>query len=178
MTDRTAENEQFGESVLPAPVDENIRQRVEDIVDDLVSREKITPALAEQLRPMLAQVVVFVLQETVSMSVTMKAHSGPLPDPATLAEYEKLHPGTASIFVESIKRDGEVRRRNSTSKVYSAIFGQIIILVIGVLGLTLGYILALHDKDVAGISSILTGLGMMVAAMVGRKTSRPPDEDD
>lgn len=157
-----------------------IASQVDNAVNGLVISKRISGEDAEHLKTALYEDIIHVMRrpERQSMSVTMKAHIGPLPDPSVLREYENLCPGTAKVFVESVKRDGETRRRNSTIKVFMALFGQLVVCVIGLSGLYCGYKLAMAGKDGASISAIFTGLGVMLASIVGRKIIAPPKDEN
>ncbi len=154
---------------LPDGIKSEINERVDDVIGKLVTESHLTEQAAAQLKPVLEETLFLLLQGQSSTFLTMTAHQGPLPHPAILQEYERLHPGTTKIFVESIKKDGETRRRNSTIHAVIGLTGQLIIFVIGMSGLYTGYKLAMAGKDAASISAIFTGLAFMLAAMLGRK---------
>ena len=66
------------------------------------------------------------------------AHSGPLPSPATLREYEAVVPGLPATIIDEFKKETKHRRRTQTIGSLGAIAIAIAAIILGtILGLVL-----------------------------------------
>lgn len=105
-------------------------------------------------------------------SESVKRSSGPIPDPETLAQYDKVHPGLAATIVtafEAMQLDhADIRR------------GQWLGFIICIVGLVAGSVLVYPGHDAAGAAIGGGSLASLVAAyFTGQKhktTEAKPDQ--
>lgn len=115
-----------------------------------------------------------------SASLVIKQHSGPLPDPETLREYNQLIPNGAERIMRmaekyqdhGIDMERTVLRRTS----FQHLLGQIFAFLLGSVAIWFGYELTITGFEKAGITIFATTIGIILYAFL-RKGSRPkPNE--
>jgi len=116
------------------------------------------------------------------------AYSGPIPDPASLAQYEKITPGLADRIVQMAEKEGEHRRhlevfgQNANITLLQrrdreARVGQIFAFIISMTTIVTGGYVALNGHDVSGTFISLSGLcGIVTAFIYGRKSETSSDK--
>lgn len=111
-----------------------------------------------------------------SMTELRVAHrfEGPLPDPATLAAFEKAHPGAADRIFAMAEKSGDHRRAIVTealrSEVTAKARGQIMAFAIVMTLLVGGFAMVAIGANAAGITSLVVGLGGVVASAISKLT--------
>lgn len=94
-----------------------------------------------------------------SVMMIQKSHSGPLPDPETLAGYDHLIPEGADRIMKMAENQQEHRMKIEKKAIgrnsFQSQLGQVFAFIITVLGFGCGTWLIYHDKQIAG--SILFG---------------------
>lgn len=97
-------------------------------------------------------------------------HSGPLPDPRTLAEYEQVQPGFAERIVSMAEKQQEHRlileERVISGNVRAQLLGVILGFLLGLSGIVGGTDIALHGYPVGGFSTVLAALASLVGALL------------
>jgi len=117
------------------------------------------------------------------MMVVSFYHSGPLPTPAMLADYEKVVPGLAEHIVKRSDKEQEFRHnavlfeqenlRNSLRHAaISTYIGQASALTITLLAICAGIFFVWKGKDTTGLTTMISALVALVVAFVtGRLTN-------
>ncbi len=114
-----------------------------------------------------------------SISYTLlqsKSHSGPLPDPATLKEYNELISNGAERIMEMAEKEQFHRHKNEVkiidSKLSQSKKGQIFGFFLGVLGLSFGTLLSFYGQPyVGGIIAGTTVISLVSVFVLGNKKS-------
>lgn len=101
-----------------------------------------------------------------------ESHTGPLPHPRTLAEYDQWAPGTGTAIVDNWLEESKVRRQIlRMTEVRLPMMGQVMgfIVVVGALALG-GY--AVHlGQSLVGFGVVFTALASVAGAwLVGRRS--------
>jgi uncharacterized membrane protein len=100
-------------------------------------------------------------------------YTGPIPEPEALAEYERINPGLADRLVTMAEKEQTLRhtilRWRTLAQIWVTAAGQIFGFVIGVLAICLGGFLLYHDKNLAGFTTFLSGVVMLVTAFIYRQ---------
>jgi uncharacterized membrane protein len=108
-------------------------------------------------------------------------HSGPLPTPAMLAEYDRVHPGLAERIIALAEGEAAHRRsiQNSTlqgnidymrSGMAAEKRGQWLASSIAVVLASLGAYVVIQGHDVAGSAIGVTGVASIVTALIVGRT--------
>ncbi|MGI8784222.1 MAG: DUF2335 domain-containing protein [Acidobacteriota bacterium] len=113
-------------------------------------------------------------QRTVSLTASASFHSGPLPAPSTLAEYERVFPGCAERIVAMAEKQSahrqDLERTVVRGNVNAERRGQICAFVLGAIAIGGGIYLIATGKDVQGLVAILGALGALAGVFVyGRR---------
>jgi len=104
------------------------------------------------------------------MVLEARAHSGPLPDPRTIQEYENVLPGAAERIVSMGEREQKHRHRCDIWEGVYGFFGMMCGFGIGILGLVADVYLGSHGQPVLGGTVVTVTLGTLATAfIVGRK---------
>ena len=142
----------------PAPpsIQEAIRQSVEEFVPDPVDRDRALKIFTAIIR---------------------RSHSGPLPSPDVLAEYDRVLPGLAERVVSMAENQSNHRIRIESTVVTSNTLesqrGQKFGFMVAIVGLGVCLTLALYGHDVvAGIVGGTTLLGLVTVFVVGKNAQR------
>jgi uncharacterized membrane protein len=97
---------------------------------------------------------------------TAHSHSGPLPDPNTLAGYEKALPGAAERVFLMAEREQKHKHQCEASAlkwaVISTLIGQFSGFIIGLIGVGGGIYLVFAGKPLAGFSTFFTSLASII----------------
>jgi uncharacterized membrane protein len=119
--------------------------------------------------------------QTKKIMAVSESFSGPLPPPAVLKNYNEVISGAAERILQMAEKEGD-HRRYVEKKIVDSESGQLargsfLSFALGVLSLACGFILALLDKDVVGVSSIIVGIGSIITAfLLGRKKDNQKEE--
>jgi Predicted membrane protein len=105
--------------------------------------------------------------------------SGPLPDPATLVEYEAAVPGSAQIIVNKFDMQSDHRRDMEalviTGNNRRADRGQWMAFSLAALSIVCGSVLAWYGKETAGLGAIITAASSLVLVFVAGKLRQGKD---
>lgn len=97
-------------------------------------------------------------------------HSGPLPDPATLARYNEIVPGMAQGLYEDVRQQGRHRRRIESWRIGSDIgqswLGTILAGAIAILTIWWSVGLIRDGHGLFGLAGIITALGSLAGIFV------------
>lgn len=116
------------------------------------------------------------LIETVAVTVT-KEHSGPLPSPETLLQYNDAVPNGAdrimTIFEEQARHRMALEAKVVGRQTFQSQLGQWFALAIGVTTIGCGTYCIMADHDAAGLGLASSGLiTLAVAFLKGRKSQK------
>jgi uncharacterized membrane protein len=106
-----------------------------------------------------------------------KMHQGPLPDPETLAAYDRQLPGTSERLIRLLERPIEMAEQQQqhrirlesrvvTSDIRRGWAGLAVGTVVAVGVVIGGIVLALNDKPVEGLAALIVALGGPLAAFL------------
>lgn len=121
-------------------------------------------------------------------ALLVQEHSGPLPAPWTLADYEKLEPGAADRIIVMAEQqqahDHSMEKAAQTHDNSMSTRGQIFALIVALAGLGLGGYLLANDKSLLGAAATFGPFVGLVGLFIwgqwneqrqkGRRESRPP----
>lgn len=97
-------------------------------------------------------------------------HSGPLPDPETLARYDEIVPGMAQGMYEDVRQQGRHRRRVESWRIGSDIvqswMGTITAAAIAILTIWWSVGLIRDGHGLLGLAGIITALGSLAGVFV------------
>lgn len=115
------------------------------------------------------------LRSIVSITATM--HSGPLPDPSTLNEYDQLIPNGADRIMKMAEEQSKHRRGIEKKAIgrqsAQSLIGQIFGLIIGLAGLAAGtYIVHLGHTKTGGVIAGGTVVSLVSVFVLGRRRSK------
>lgn len=100
----------------------------------------------------------------------MSFHSGPLPDPETLARYDEIVPGMAQGLYDSFEKQGDHRRRIESWRISSDIvqswLGTITAATIAILTIWWSVGLIRDGHGILGLAGIITALGSLAGVFV------------
>jgi uncharacterized membrane protein len=106
---------------------------------------------------------------------TVVTHSGPLPAPTTLREYEDMLPRAADRIVRMAERDQQFihgyQLRRQKGLFIGTYLGQGFGFVLGLAAVTASVILVLNDKPLAGFATALLAAATLIGAAVWGKMS-------
>ena len=114
--------------------------------------------------------------------------SGPLPPPAALEGFERIHPGSAKLIIDHMIAEGEHRRKIEQQAIdldrltltgeHSIVRrGQWFGVIISILVLGGGIGLAYAGRDVSGLGTVITGGAALLASMwFGRNQTKKTGE--
>lgn len=112
-------------------------------------------------------------QQIQEIQVEGRFYTGPIPEPAALAEYERINPGLADRLVTMAEKEQDFRhltlRRRNLAQIWITASGQIFGFLVAVMTIGIGGFLLYHDKETAGFTSLVSGVVMLVAAFVYRR---------
>lgn len=101
-------------------------------------------------------------------------HSGPIPDPATLRQYEEIHAGAAGRILGMAEKQSshrqaiELKRVNADGR--AEFLGQIMAFLLAAGAMYCGYNLLLQNKPIAGFTLLLGPLaGLVLLFLLKRK---------
>lgn len=107
---------------------------------------------------------------------TQESHSGPLPAPRTLREYNEIIPNGAERIVTVFEKQSD-HRMNLEKKVvgrqtFQSLLGQIFGFILAVVFLIAGFYLVIDGHEVAGITIFSLDIVGLVAVFVIGKASQ------
>lgn len=101
---------------------------------------------------------------------TTIARSGPLPDPATLRQYEEMIPGAADRIINMAERDQQFihayQLRRQKGLFVTMCLGQVFGFSLGVAGLVAVVVFVLYDKPLAGLATMLLAVATLIGTAV------------
>lgn len=115
-----------------------------------------------------------------SVSVTMhKSHSGPLPDPETLAQYSEIIPnGAERIMLMAEKQlDHRIKMENKviSGQLFQSNLGQILAFLIGIAALGSATFVIISGHEWTGVVLGVGGLTSLVTAFIKGKSQQAKD---
>ena len=111
------------------------------------------------------------IQQPVAHSIqkieqSVQIRSGPLPDPESIAAYERALPGAADRIFKMAEREQEHRHlsdlRESQRRHATIVLGQTFAFTLGILGICGGIWLVANDKPLTGFTIFFTSLGALI----------------
>jgi uncharacterized membrane protein len=107
------------------------------------------------------------------ISIFGEIFSGPIPPPKILEAFEKVLPGAGDrIFKIAEREQLHQHKLNKLDRILpfiNVLFGQIIGFLLGAGLIGGGVFLLYHDKNVAGFSSLITGLVSLILPLILRR---------
>jgi uncharacterized membrane protein len=163
-----------------APEEDKIISRESELSGLEDELQKVDPELLQELSP---EERLRVLTAVQSMVISHSIHSGPLPAPETLREYNVIIPDGANRIMALTEQQSNHRMylektvvlSNSRESTRGQLFGFIIALV----GILCAAALIFSGKETAG--SILFGttlVGMVTVFVIGKKAQTPSGKED
>jgi uncharacterized membrane protein len=105
------------------------------------------------------------------IQTTLRAHTGPLPSPESLASYERAIPGSGERILAMGEREQQHRHKQESRLVWADIglqyLGLLSAVAIAFLGIWLGSNLIQSGHEKGGIALIVTALAGIIASIVG-----------
>lgn len=109
---------------------------------------------------------------------TGRFYTGPIPEPQTLAEYERINPGLADRIIKMAEKEQghrhKVENRRSWGQILLTLLAQFFGFIISVLAISYGAFLIYHDKPVGGLASLISGVVLLVGAFIFRRSRAIP----
>jgi uncharacterized membrane protein len=103
----------------------------------------------------------------------LKIHTGLLPSPETLFQYEKACPGCAERVISMAEKEQKMRHDMNRKYIYGFFLGQICAFIVGISGIICGTIIMINGHSIAGFSTFLATLTTLVAVyMYNKKGSK------
>ncbi len=114
--------------------------------------------------------------------VETRMHSGPLPDPQTLEQYNQILPGAADRIIGMAEREQAhrhiIQQKTLTAQFAATIAGQACAVLIGLAGVSGGIYLAAQGQPLGGFGVFFTSLAGLVGVffynrkdLAGHKTA-------
>jgi len=107
--------------------------------------------------------------------------SGPLPPPQMLVQYNQAFPGCAARIVAMAERQATHRQDPEKTAITSnrkrELTGQIFGLLIALSAIACGTYLAIYDKSVAGLGTIIGTVASLVAVFIYGKYTQKKELD-
>lgn len=123
-----------------------------------------------------------ILRSFTAVAVTVqesRTHSGPIPDPESLARYDEIIPdGANRIMLMTENQQAhriEIEKKVASSHVNQSLLGQIFGFVIGLVGIGVGAYLAILGHEVAGTTLIGGTIVSLVSVFVIGKREQKRD---
>lgn len=102
-----------------------------------------------------------------------KHHSGPLPDAETLQHYADIIPNGAERIMVMAEKEKDFRhgvtRTESKRNLNQKAIGQVFGFFIAILGIGGGIFLAYSGKETAGLTTIISSIGVIVGVFITNK---------
>jgi uncharacterized membrane protein len=95
---------------------------------------------------------------------------GPLPTPEELAHFDQVLPGLAERIVTMAELNGIDRRRNNRTIRWVTMLGPVFAFIIMMTALGGGFYLVNMGKDAAGITAIITAIGVPLGTFIYSRT--------
>jgi uncharacterized membrane protein len=105
-----------------------------------------------------------------------QSFEGPLPHPAVMEGYEKLHPGAAALFFRLFEEQSKRRMEEELVYVHAEtkamLRGQVFGFVLAFGGLVAGFTLALLDRPTEAIAAIVVGIAPVASSLISSIRAR------
>lgn len=105
-----------------------------------------------------------------SQTVVASQYSGPIPVPEAMEKYDQILPGAADRILKMAEQQTQHRQSLESAVIKGNLchqrWGLIAGAVITIVAITAGTILALNDKDTAGLITILSMIGIDAGVFV------------
>ena len=112
-------------------------------------------------------------QQVQEIQLEGRFYTGPIPEPQALAEYERINAGLANRIVAMAEKEQGYRHRIGNRRNWAQIWitatGQLFGFLVAVMTIGIGGFLLYHDKQLAGFTSLVSGVVMLAAAFVYRR---------
>lgn len=117
----------------------------------------------------------------VTHSVELSVHSGPLPSPAVLREFEEILPGSAERIFAQFETQSSHRRSlellKLTSDAFSQRLGTVSASLIGLLGVIGGLWLTHEGKGIEGLAALFGTLAGLVGTFLYQRKRQDQERD-
>jgi uncharacterized membrane protein len=115
-----------------------------------------------------------------STSLVIKQHSGPLPDPETLGEYNQLIPNGAERIMRMAEKQQDhgmdMERTALRRASFQHLLGQIFAFILAGVATWFGYELTVRGYEKAGITIFATTIGVILYAFLRKGRRSKPSE--
>lgn len=109
----------------------------------------------------------------VGIRVKQSTHIGPLPDPETLAGYERIFPGAAERILrqseDQTRHRQKIERKIAAHNNFQGSFGAVASFLLPITALLVGAYIILQGLSIAGLGTIMIGIIPIVGYLVGKK---------
>jgi uncharacterized membrane protein len=96
----------------------------------------------------------------------IQAHTGPIPAPAEIGEYERILPGTADRIIRMAENEQNHRHklqiRSQSHQAVITFVGQLFAFIMGISGIAGGVFLVNSDKPITGFGIFFTSLATLM----------------
>lgn len=104
---------------------------------------------------------------------TIEQRSGPLPDPATLREYESILPQAADRIFSLAEREQVFAHtynlNEQKARGRATLLGQVFGFVLGILGVAGAVVLSVYGKELGGVAIFVGAVGTLIFTAVWGK---------
>ena len=147
----------------------------DDIIDEIIQQNpELFKDIDEQKRKDIAKAF------SVRIMRIQQSHSGPLPEPLTLAHYNNIIPNGAERIMAMAEKEQEYRHSLTKTIALKRFLqisrGQSFGFILGFIGLLGGIFLAYSGKETSGLSTIIISIGSLVTAFLLGNKQDPKDE--
>lgn len=116
-----------------------------------------------QIRP---QNVSHQVQATNVLSIQGEIHTGPIPAPGEIGEYERILPGSADRIIKMAEKEQahrhQLQLRSQRHRLGITFIGQLFAFLMGISGIAGGVYLVKSDKPITGFGVFFTSLATLM----------------
>jgi len=171
-------------SKIKKPSKQDLSDKEKPIVAHVIKRiEEERPGILDGIKNK-EEVISEILSTMVSMEFSLEEHhSGPLPSPRTLREYNKIIPDGAERIMTSFENQTnhrmELENNVTSNQMYQSSRGQIFGFIIAILCLAVGLFLILKGYEAAGITIFgLDIVGLASVFVIGKRLQKKNLEEN
>lgn len=168
-------NETSQSTELPTPENDNNKQLITQIIQDV---EEINPGLLEGIENKEEIITsIFSAISTIEINHSEEHHSGPLPAPKTLREYNEIIPDGAERITTVFENQSNHRMSLETKVVgrqtFQSLLGQIFGFLIALICLLIGVYLIEKGHEAAGITLFAIDIvGLAAVFVIGKRMQK------